>query len=138
MNERKRKFFKKELRMAFLHYTIVPIIFISFIFYNLIFLSSKILVENSNKKYNAQIAQIVRTEFNKYIEEVEFLSQWQEIKDVISGNHNEHIIYERFYNTVNKQKIRSMFYVYNDKGEVLISNSAVIPQYAENDDLFIW
>lgn len=138
MNERKRKFFKKELRMAFLHYTIVPVIFLSFIFYNIIFITSKVLVENSNKKYNDQISQTLSSELTKYIEEVEFLAQWQEVRDILSGAANEHTIYERFYNAVNKQSIRSMFYVYNSKGEVVISNSAVIPQYAESNDLFIW
>lgn len=138
MSERKRKFFKKELRMAFLHYTIVPVIFLSFIFYNIIFLASNLLVKQSNKNYNTQINQILNAEFHDYIEEVEHLTQWQEIRDILSGGiHNEHIIYERFYNIVNKQTIRGLFYVYNAKGEVLITNSTVVPQYAEKDEMFM-
>lgn len=138
MNVRKRKFFRKELRMAFLRYTIVPVIFLSFAFYNLIFLASNILVQQSNKKYNAQISQTISKEFNKYIEEVELLVQWQEVKDILYGHHNEQIIYERFYNIVNSQSIRSKFYIFNDKGQILVTNSTVTPQYAEKDDIFMW
>ena len=124
--------------MAFLRYTIVPVIFLSFAFYNLIFLASNILVQQSNKKYNAQISQTISKEFNKYIEEVELLVQWQEVKDILYGHHNEQIIYERFYNIVNSQSIRSKFYIFNDKGQILVTNSTVTPQYAEKDDIFMW
>lgn len=47
------------------------------------------------------------------------------------------MIYERLYNVVNKHKIRSIFYIYNAKGEALITNAKGEPQYAKSNDLFM-
>jgi sensor histidine kinase YesM len=138
MTNIKRKFFKNELRKAFILYALVPIIILSFLFYNLLFYFSKKTVESHNEKYNKSIASSIEVEFNEYKSEVEELANWLEIKKIFYTSYNEAEIYERFYNIVNSHDIRSLFYVYNEKGEVIITNSNVIPQYSKSDDLFMW
>lgn len=138
MGSIRRKFFKEELRKAFILYALTPIIILSFLFYNLLFWYGEKSVENNNRKYNKAIADIISEEFNNYKLEAEKLVKSPEIKNAISGYYNEAQIYERFYNIVNNHSIRSIFYIFNDRGEVIITNSKTIPQYAQNDDLFMW
>jgi two-component system, sensor histidine kinase YesM len=138
MTNIKRKLFKNELRKAFILYALVPIILLSFLFYNLLFYFSKKTVENHNEKYNKSIASSIEKEFNSYKNEVQDLANRLEIKKVFYSSYDETEIYEIFYNVVNNHNIRSLFYVYNEKGEVLITNSKVIPQYSKSDDLFMW
>lgn len=137
MKNIKRKFFKEEIRKTFILYALTPIIILSFIFYNLLFWYSSKAVERSNKKYNNNISNIISNEFVGYNLEVERLVKWDEIKKVFYNQHDEALVYERFYNIVNKHNIRSIFYVFNEKGESIITNAKGDPQYAKSDDLFM-
>ncbi|MGV8979550.1 sensor histidine kinase [Clostridium sp.] len=137
MKNIKRKFFKEEIRKSFILYALTPIIILSFIFYNLLFWYSSKSVEKSNKKYNNSISNVISKEFVSYKLEVEDLVKWNEIEKVFYSKHDEAMIYERLYNIVNKHKIRSIFYIYNAKGEALITNAKGEPQYAKSDDLFM-
>ena len=137
MKNIKRKFFKEEIRKTFILYALIPIIILSFIFYNLLFWYSSKTVEKSNQKYNNNISNIISKEFISYKAEVEDLVKWVEIKKAFYNQHDEAMIYERLYNTVNKHSIRSIFYVFNESGEAIITNAKGQPQYAKNDDLFI-
>lgn len=138
MTNIKRKFFKNELRKAFIFYALVPILILSFLFYNLLFYFSRRTIEEHNKKYNKSIAASIEKEFNEYKNEVEVLANNEDIKKIFYGGYNETQIYESFYTIVNNHSIRSLFYVYNEKGEIIITNSKVIPQYSKSDDLFMW
>ncbi|MGH4049823.1 MAG: sensor histidine kinase [Clostridium sp.] len=137
MKNIKRKFFKEEIRKTFILYALTPIIILSFVFYNLLFLYSSKSIEKSNKRYNDSISNVITKEFVSYGFEVDDLVKWDEIKKVFYNKHDEAKIYERLYNVVNKHKIRSVFYIYNAKGEALITNAKGEPQYAKSDDLFM-
>ena len=137
MKNIKRKFFKEEIRKTFILYALTPIIILSFIFYNLLFWYSGKAVERSNKKYNNSISNIISNEFVSYKVEVERLVKWDEIKKAFYNRHDEALVYERLYNTVNNHNIRSVFYVFNEKGESIITNAKGDPQYAKSDDLFM-
>jgi len=137
MKNIKRKFFKEEIRKTFILYALTPIIILSFIFYNLLFLYSSKSVEKSNKKYNNILSKVISKEFVSYKGEVEDLVKWEEIKKALYNQHDEAMIYERLYNTVNKHSIRSIFYIFNEKGETLVTNAKGEPQYAKSDDLFM-
>lgn len=134
----KRKFFKEEIRKAFIRYALAPIIIFSFIFYNLLFLYSMRMIKNHNIKYNQGIASVIDKEFSDYKNEAEELSNWLELRKIFYTYYDETEIYEKFYNIVNRHSIRSVFYVFNAKGEVLITNSKVIPQYSKSEDLFLY
>ncbi|MBU3143247.1 sensor histidine kinase [Clostridium sp. CF012] len=137
MKNIKRKFFKEEIRKTFILYALTPIIILSFIFYNLLFWYSSKIIEKSNEKYNSSISKVISKEFLSYKTEVDDLVKWEEIKKVLYNQHGEAIIYEKLYNTVNKHNIRSVFYIFNGKGEVLITNDKGEPQYSKSDDLFM-
>ena len=138
MKTAKKRFFKKELRKAFIFYAIAPTILLSFVFYNLVYLGSNMLVKHNNQKYNETIAETLNIELNNYRKEAEELVIWPGLKYIISEDINDAEAYEQFYNIVNKHSIRSIFYVYNSKGEVIITNSRIIPQYSISNDLFMW
>lgn len=137
MKNIKRKFFKEEIRKTFILYALTPIIVLTFIFYNLLFWYSSKTIEKSNEKYNKSISNVITKEFISYKAEVEDLVNWEEIKKAFYNQHDEAVVYERFYNTVNKHNIRCIFYVFNQKGEALITNAKGEPQYAKSDDLFM-
>ncbi|MGH4120509.1 sensor histidine kinase [Clostridium sp.] len=138
MRASKRKFFKEEIRKTFIIYALTPIIILSFLFYNLLFWYSNKMVESNNKKYNNSIANTISNEFGNYKMEVSELAEWNILEEDFYNLSEEAQVYERFYNIVNKHKIRSIFYVFNEKGEVVITNSKVSPEYSKNDDLFLW
>lgn len=139
MKEVKRKSFKNEIKKAFILYSLTPIMIISLIFYNGLFIYFIKFVDYENEKINNNLGAVIEEEFNAYEDVSIKISNDQKIHDILLQKAtitNE--TYENFYNIVNARKIRSIFHIYNIKGENLLSN--IINQTNENTDshLYMW
>lgn len=122
--DKKRKSFKNEIKKSFILYALTPIMIISFIFYNSLFISFKKLVDRDNKKINNKIAQVIEEEFNSYEKAAINISEDKEINNILLNNGNiTNIIYENIYDMVNERKIKSIFHIYDIKGESIMTNS---------------
>lgn len=124
MGNNKRKYFKDEIKKAFILYALVPIMIISLLFYNILFLSFKNLSDRENKATNNIIGNIIEEEFNAYEESAISISQNIDIQKILMGEYSiNNDIYENFYNIVNERRIRSIFHIYNISGENVMTNA---------------
>ena len=124
MGNNKRKYFKDEIKKAFILYALVPIMIISLLFYNILFLSFKNLSDRENKATNKIIGNIIEEEFNAYEESAISISQNIDIQKILMGEYSiNNDIYENFYNIVNERRIRSIFHIYNISGENVMTNA---------------
>lgn len=124
MGNDKRKYFKDEIKKAFILYALVPIMIISLLFYNILFLSFKNLSDRENKATNNIIGNIIEEEFNAYEESAISISQNIDIQKILMGEYSiNNDIYENFYNIVNERRIRSIFHIYNISGENVMTNA---------------
>ena len=62
----KRKSFKNEIKKAFILYSLIPIMIISLIFYNGLFIYFIKLVDYDNEKINNSIGAVIEDEFKAY------------------------------------------------------------------------
>lgn len=124
MGNNKRKYFKDEIKKAFILYALVPIMIISLLFYNILFLSFKNLSDRENKATDNIIGNIIEEEFNAYEESAISISQNIDIQKILMGEYSiNNDIYENFYNIVNERRIRSIFHIYNISGENVMTNA---------------
>ena len=133
----KRKSFKNEIKKAFILYSLIPIMIISLIFYNGLFIYFIKLVDYDNEKINNSIGAVIEDEFKAYEDVSIKISNDQKIHDILLQKvtiTNE--TYENFYNIVNARKIKSIFHIYNIKGENVLSN--IINQTNENSDAYMY
>ncbi|BDU51638.1 sensor histidine kinase [Haliovirga abyssi] len=123
MNLKKRKFFKDELRKTFILYALIPSLLFSIFFYNILIFYNKKMIKERNRKNNNHVSQIIEKELNDYKKEINFLTNNIDIKEIINGNKNKAKIYEGLYKFVNERKIKSIFYIFDKNGNIIITNA---------------
>jgi len=123
MDIEKRKFFKEELRKTFIAYALLPTLFFSLFFYNILIIYNREMIKIKNNKNNKEISQILQNEFLNYKEEIEKIKKNIKIKEVLKGSKNKVEIYEELYGFVNKMRIKSVFYIINKKENIIITNA---------------
>jgi len=139
MREVKRKSFKNEIKKAFILYSLIPIMIISLVFYNGLFIYFIQLVDYENEKINNNIGTVIEDEFQSYEDTCIKIANDEKIHDILLQRATVDTgIYENFYNIVNARKIKSIFHIYNTKGENILSN--VINKKNEDSDeyLYMW
>lgn len=139
MREVKRKSFKNEIKKAFILYSLIPIMIISLIFYNGLFIYFIKFVDYENEKINNSIGTVIEEEFKAYEDASVKIANDEKIQDILLQKAKINTdIYENFYNIVNERRIKSIFHIYNTKGENILSN--VINKKNENLDeyLYMW
>lgn len=137
MRKVKRKYFKNEIKRAFILYSLIPIMIISLIFYNGLFMYFIKIVDNENEKTNNSLGAVIEEEFKAYEDASIKISNDEKIKEILLQKAtvtNE--TYEDFYNIANARRIKSIFHIYNIKGENILSN--VINQTNENTDAYLY
>ena len=139
MKELKRKSFKNEIKKAFILYSLIPIMIISLIFYNGLFIYFIKLVDYDNEKINNSIGVVIEEEFKAYEDASIKIANDEKIHDILlqkaTINTN---IYEKFYNIVNARRIKSIFHVYNVKGENILSNLINKTNQDTDEYLYMW
>ncbi|MBM7685877.1 sensor histidine kinase [Defluviitalea raffinosedens] len=139
MGEIKRKVFKEEIRKTFILYAVTPILIFSILSYNFLMFYGEMLIKRQNIDINYDISKVIEKEITHYIDQVEQLSSSPLIINYI--NHPDQIntqssIYEMLYNFINSQKIRSVFYITDNKGNTIIDNSFCESPY-NNYEIFL-
>lgn len=123
MNELK-KGFKYEIKKAFILYALTPITIITFLFYNLLFIGFTKIEKIHNKNINTHVSNIIEDEFKNYENDTIELSNNRSIINILLGNENVTTnVYENIYARVNKKNIKSILSIYNNYGEVVLTNS---------------
>lgn len=136
-NINKKKSFKDEIQKSFILYTLIPTLILSFISYaGLLFYSFKVL-EKSNIEKNEQISILFEDNFNLYIKEMNELANSDKLKKLLlygneKNNHNIWI-YEQLYKFINKRDIKSVFYIIDNKGNVLETSAWKNSNYSPED-----
>lgn len=135
----KRKSFKNEIKKAFILYSLIPIMIISLIFYNGLFIYFIKFVDYENEKINNSIGTVIEEEFKAYEDASVKIANDGKIQDILLQEAKVNTdIYENFYKIVNARRIKSVFHIYNTKGENILSN--VINKKNEDSDeyLYMW
>lgn len=136
-NINRKKSFKDEMQKSFILYTLIPTLILSFISYaGLLFYSFKVL-EKSNIEKNEQISILFEDNFNLYIKEMNELANSDKLKKLFlygneKNNHNIWI-YEQLYKFINRRDIKSVFYIIDNKGNVLETSAWKNSNYSPED-----
>ncbi|AWK51898.1 two-component sensor histidine kinase [Clostridium beijerinckii] len=139
MKEVKRKSFKNEIKKAFILYSLTPIMIISLIFYNGLFIYFIKFVDYENEKINNNIGAVIEEEFKSYEDACIKIANDKKIHDILLQKATiDTNIYENFYNIVNARRIKSIFHIYNTKGENILSNVINKTNNDSDEYLYTW
>lgn len=139
MKEVKRKYFKNEIKKAFIIYSLIPIMIISLVFYNFLFLQFRKYVDYENQKINNNIGLVIEEEFKAYEDSAIKIAEDNKIHNILLKNTTVNTdIYEDFYEIVNARKIKSIFHIYNIKGESILSNVINKTNADSDENLYMW
>lgn len=139
MRENKRKVFKEEIRKTFILYAVTPSLVFSILSYNFIMFYGEMLIKKQNIDTNYSVSKMIEEEITNYIAQVEKLSYLPQITNYINNTdniNNQSSIYKMLYRFINSQKIRSVFYITDNKGSTIIDNSFCESPY-NNYEIFL-
>ncbi|MGM9988551.1 MAG: sensor histidine kinase [Bacillaceae bacterium] len=114
--------YQKELRRSLIGFGVVPVLFITLIFYNVFFVVSYHILKKNNENESKQVANELVDKFSLIAKQSQMLSKKINIGKLESSNSYRTEVYEQLYNAVNEQKLNSLFTIINIKGDVLATN----------------
>lgn len=123
MLKTKKRNFKETTKTLFLRYTIIPIlvIMILFGFFTIFIFKIKIIYDtnNSANQIETKIIEVYMT----YAQEVERMSELPVVINNLNTNRKNHLVYEEFYNFNNRQDIKSVFHLVDNRNVLLASTT---------------
>lgn len=142
----KKRNFKETTKMLFLRYTVIPIlvIMILFGFFTIFIFNIKIIYDtnNSANQIETKIIEVYKT----YAQEIERMSELPVVINNLNTNRENHLVYEEFYNFNNRQDIKSVFHLVDNRNVLLASTTdsksevneeiirGIIPSIKKNSD----
>jgi len=138
MEHKHRKYFREEIRKMFIRYALFPILIISLLFYNVLFIYGKRLAIEQNHQHNQQISEYLDDELNTYVDEVDNLSTSMVVARVILRDLDKKEVYEAFYKYVNRHTIKSNFYIFDHLGNVVLTNVSDENLIYSSKDMLMW
>ena len=134
MKDSKFVSFKEQMRKVLILYSLIPIIFLSFVGYGLIYFFEFGAIRKDNQ-YNSQVMtrnldNVVREYFN----EVENLYNDKVIIDAMLNKKANKDAYEKIYKSINSTTLRGNFIVYDEDLHVLMNNA----QFIGSDNGYSW
>jgi two-component system sensor histidine kinase YesM len=118
-----RKMFRDELENIFIAYALIPTLIFSIIFYSFFIFNHVRTIKSNNKKNNQNVAEVLEHEFIKYENEINSLIKNPSILDTLAYNNDKTSAYEYLYDFVNTRELGSLFYLFDNEGELLLTNS---------------
>ncbi|CEG29141.1 sensor histidine kinase [Bacillus sp. B-jedd] len=130
----KKRNFKEATKSLFLQYTVIPIsILIVLFFFFTIIIFKLILVHEANQaagKIDKEISLVSKN----YTEELKKITEHPAVMEYLEFHAQSNLVYEEFYSFNNKQKVRSIFHLADENGDVLLT-SANLTSKAVNENI---
>lgn len=119
----KKRNFKETTKALFLKYTVIPILVIMILFslFTIFIFKIKIIYDTNQSAYHIEAAII--DVYETYVQEIERMSQLPVVLDNINTKRNNHLVYEEFYNFNNRQSIKSVFHLVDNRNVLLASTT---------------
>ncbi|MDO5516506.1 MAG: histidine kinase [Clostridium sp.] len=136
---RKDKTFKQIIKKSFILYSLVPITIITLIFYGVFIIVFSVKSYNENKRVNSSISSALEEDFSKYEGDITKLSNDSHMINILCGKTSvDKESYETIYDMVNECKIKSIFNMYNAKGECILTSSTNDIIESKSNFSYIW
>lgn len=138
-NSGRNKSFKHNIKKSFILYSLVPITFITLIFYGVFIIVFLTESYNENKIVNNTISQALEEDFTQYKNDIISLCKDEHMINILlEKDRANKETYETIYDMLNKRKIKSIFNMYNIKGECVLTNSTNEIADLKGNFSYIW
>lgn len=138
-NSGRNKSFKYNIKKSFILYSLVPITFITLIFYGVFIIVFLTESYNENKIVNNTISQALEEDFTQYKNDIISLCKDEHMINILlEKDRANKETYETIYDMLNKRKIKSIFNMYNIKGECVLTNSTNEIADLKGNFSYIW
>lgn len=121
MRKRSGKF-SNYISHTFVRFALVIIGLMSICFASFIALNIQLTTKSSNGVNNNAIGNLFFDQYQKYNKSIDQIADSKEIADALTQNKATTDAYSLLYNFDNKQQIKSIFVLFNTKGEPIITN----------------
>lgn len=133
------KKYSEVIRDTLIWNAIIPIMGFSLLVFLILFVFGRILITNENVKSNEEITTNVNENMIEYTNFIKMLSQDELLVNVIEGRSKYENAYEILYKFVNKRSVKSNFYIFDSKGELILSNKKDMSVYKkQKENIFMW
>ena len=139
MSQNKKNSFKHVIKKSFILYSLVPITIIALIFYNMLIISFSKWSYKDNRDMNEYISQLLEYELSEYKNDIiELSSNEDTINILLNKQSDSKNIFENIYDKINRKKIKSIFHIYNIKGESVLTNSVNESDENKSKSIYDW
>ena len=133
------KRYSEVIRSTLIWNGIIPIMGVAIGSFLILFIIGTRLIINENVKINKSIAADVNGNILEYSDFINRLSQDELLINIIEKRSKPSNAYEILYKFINKRSIKSNFYIFDSKGNLVLSNKKEEPLYInQKDNLFMW
>lgn len=133
------KRYSEVIRRTLIWNGIIPIMGVAIGSFLILFIIGTRLIINENVKINKSIAANVNGNIFEYSDFINRLSQDELLINIIEKRSKPSNAYEILYKFINKRSIKSNFYIFDSKGNLVLSNKKEEPLYInQKDNLFMW
>lgn len=123
MQTTKKRNFKETTKALFLKYTVIPILIIMILFslFTIFIFKIKVIYDTNQSAHHIEAA--ILDVYEIYVQEIERMSQLPVVLENINTKRNNHLVYEEFYNFNNRQAIKSVFHLVDNRNVLLASTT---------------
>ncbi|WP_210469857.1 sensor histidine kinase [Sporosarcina sp. 6E9] len=123
MLRKKKRSFKEATRFLFLKYTVIPIFVVMILFCLFTIFVFKIKIVHDANKSAKNVESGIMAVYNTYIEEINRMSELDTVITNLRTKRNNHMVYEEFYNFNNRQEVKSVFHLVDNRDVILASTT---------------
>ncbi len=138
MNQHGRKYFKEDIRRAFVIYALIPITSITLITYMAIFFIWNRTVISQTKDKNRRMQQTLEKIVTDFMNKTEELAQDREFIGRLKDPKQKNRVYEILYNFCNSIEEEADFYIFDEDFEMLVGSTKDTPTFIPKDSTTSW
>lgn len=134
MKDSKFVSFKEQMRKVLILYSLVPIIFLSFVGYGLIYFFEFEAIKKDNQYNSRVLTKNLDDMVREYFNEIENLYNDEIIINAMINKKSNKDAYEKIYKCINSTTLRGNFIIYDEELHVLMNNA----QFIGSDNGYSW
>lgn len=115
--------FREKVRRMFLRYAFFPISLLMILFLIFTMISSRWMTIEQTKDASDVIRQRLEEVYHHYDQEIRRMVELEELVQFVSQKSPPELIFEQFYQFNNDQQVKSIMYILNKDGEIMISSA---------------
>ncbi len=138
MNQQGRKYFKEDIRRAFVIYALIPISGITLITYIAVFLIWNRTVISQTKDKNRRMQYTLEKIVTDFMTKTEELALDEEFTNRLTDSKQKNMVYEKLYNFCNRIEEEADFYIFNEDFEMLVGSTKDTPSFIPKDSHISW